>query len=57
MRLINWLQYRFDCLLSGVDTDRHYDPSALLKEFGWIVKKECHFLNGTVVAQLLVRAS
>jgi ubiquinone/menaquinone biosynthesis C-methylase UbiE len=57
LSLINWLQYRFDRLLSGVDTDRHYDPSDLLREFGWRVEKERHFLNGGVVAQLLVRGS
>jgi ubiquinone/menaquinone biosynthesis C-methylase UbiE len=57
VRLINWLQYRFDRLLSGVETDRHYDPSAFIKEFGWTVQQERRFLNGTVVAQLLVRES
>jgi len=57
LRLINWLQYRFDRLLSGVDTDRHYDPSALIKECGWAVREERQFLNGKVVAQLLFRAS
>jgi len=56
-RLIDWLQYRFDRLLCGVGTDRHYDPSVLTKEFGWIVQGERQFLKGTVVAQLLVKAS
>ena len=57
LRFIDWLQYRFDWLLSGVETDRHYDPSAFIREFGWIVREERHFLNGTVVAQLLARGS
>jgi ubiquinone/menaquinone biosynthesis C-methylase UbiE len=56
-RFIDWLQYRFDRLLSGVETDRHYDPSALLEEFGWVVQGERRFLNGAVLAHLLVRAA
>ena len=54
-RFIDWLQYRFDHLLSGVETDRHYDPSLLLQQFGWVVKEERGFLDGAVLAQLIVR--
>jgi tRNA (cmo5U34)-methyltransferase len=57
LRFVDWLQYRFDRLLSGVETDRHHDPSALIKQLGWVVQEEHQFLDGAVLAQLYVRAS
>jgi ubiquinone/menaquinone biosynthesis C-methylase UbiE len=54
-RLVDWLQYRFDYFVSGVETDQHYDPSALIKELGWVIQEERGFSDGAVLAQLYVR--
>jgi ubiquinone/menaquinone biosynthesis C-methylase UbiE len=52
-RAIDWLQYRFDECFSGVEADRHYDPSGFVAEFGWVQVEELVFVNGAVRAQLL----
>ena len=55
-RCIDWLQYRFDHLVSGVEADHHYDPSSLIHAAGWIVRDERLFRGGSVVAQLFGRS-
>ena len=52
-RWIDWLQYRFDRFLSGVEADRHYDSAPIIAEFGWEIQKEWSFCDGTVFSQLL----
>lgn len=54
-RWVDWLQYRFDALFSGVEADRHYDPSSHLKEFGWLLDEERTFCADNVTAQALSR--
>jgi len=55
-RAIDWLQYRFDQRFSGVEADRHYDPSGLLAESGWVQVEELAFMNGAVRARLFIAA-
>lgn len=52
-RVIDWLQYRFDQLLSGIEADRHYDCAATIKECGWEVQEEQPSCGGTIFSQLL----
>jgi ubiquinone/menaquinone biosynthesis C-methylase UbiE len=52
-RAVDWLQYRFDQRFSGVEADRHYDPSDLVAEFGWVPVEDLDFLKGAVRAQLV----
>ena len=54
-RCIDWLHYRFDGLVSGTDTDRHYDPVQWISAAGWISRQERTFRKGSVVAELFVR--
>ena len=56
-RWIDWLQYRFDSLLSGVEADRHYDPAHLIRAAGWTSRQERIYCNGSVVAELFVNGS
>jgi hypothetical protein len=40
-RIIDWTQYRFDRVFSGVETERHYDPVAIVEYLGWsLVRSE-----------------
>ena len=52
-RVIEWLQYRFDRLLSGIEADRHYDSAPIIREFGWEVQEEQSFCRGTIYSQLM----
>jgi ubiquinone/menaquinone biosynthesis C-methylase UbiE len=52
-RMVDWLQYRFDRLFSGIEADRHYDPAHIIKDFGWDVQDERSFCQGTVHSQTL----
>ena len=52
-RVIEWLQYRFDRLLSGIEADRHYDSAPIIKKFGWEIREERSFCNGTIYSQLM----
>jgi ubiquinone/menaquinone biosynthesis C-methylase UbiE len=52
-RWIDWLQYRFDGLLSGIEADRHYDCAPIIADFGWQIQKERPFCRGTICSQLL----
>lgn len=54
-RLIDWLQYRFDRCLSGVEANRHYDSAPSIAEAGWTPIGQLEFLEGTVRAQMLIR--
>jgi len=54
-RCIDWLQYRFDGLISGTEADRHYDPVQWISAAGWIPRQERTFRKGSVVAELFVR--
>ena len=52
-RVFEWLQYRFDHLLSGIEADRHYDSAPIIRAFGWEVQEEQSFCRGTVYSQLM----
>jgi ubiquinone/menaquinone biosynthesis C-methylase UbiE len=54
-RCIDWLQYRFDRLVSGIEADRHYDPKQWITAAGWIPRQERAFRKNSVVAELFVR--
>ena len=54
-RCIDWLQYRFDRVVSGTEADRHYDPVQWIRAAGWISRQEKAFRKGSVVAELFVR--
>lgn len=54
-RAVDWMQYRFDRLVSGVEADRHYDPAPVIAQAGWSVAREEPFCGGNVVARMLVR--
>lgn len=54
-RLIDWLQYQFDVVFSGIEADRQYDPSPYINDFGWMVEEERYFCTGSVAAQALSR--
>lgn len=54
-RCVDWLQYRFDRLVSGTEADRHYDPAQWIGAAGWISRQERIFRKGSVVAELFVR--
>ena len=56
-RWIDWLQYRFDRLISGVEADRHYDPAPVIRAAGWIPRQERIFCRGSLVAELFVNRS
>ena len=56
-RCIDWLQYRFDRLFSGVEADRHYDPASVIGDAGWRVQEEEKHCRGGVSARLLVLTS
>ena len=56
-RWIDWLQYRFDSLISGVEVDHHYDPAQLIRAAGWISRQERIYCHGSVVAELFVSRS
>ena len=51
------LQYRFRQLLSGIEAGRHYNPAALIADFGWTVQEERQFRDGTVTALRLGRTA
>jgi len=55
-RLVDWLQYRFDEIFSGVEADRQYDPSDHISASGWLVGEERLFCRGRVAAQALTKA-
>lgn len=52
---IDWLQYRFDRLFSGIEASRHHDPTALLRSLGWRVCEERRMTRWPVTAQLMRR--
>ena len=52
-RWFDWLQYRFDRLVSGIEADRHHDPALMIAERGWNIHEERQFCGGTIFAQLL----
>ena len=52
-RVIDWLQYRFDRLLSGIEADRQYDPAPIITELGWKIQEERPFCSGTIFSQRL----
>ncbi len=52
-RWVDWLQYRFDRLVSGIEADRHYDPAPLIAGHGWHIQEERQFCGGTIFSQLL----
>ena len=53
----DWLQYRFDRLVSGIEADRHYDPTLMIAEHGWNIHEESQFCGGTIFSQLLTASS
>lgn len=53
-RWIDWMQYQFDLLFSGVEADRHYDPTIHILAAGWAVEEERIFCHGNVSAQALI---
>lgn len=55
-RLLDWLQYRFDEIFSGVEADRQYDPLDHIIASGWSVEQERPFCGGRVSAQALRKA-
>lgn len=52
-RVIDWMQYRFDGLLSGIEADRQYDPAPIIRELGWKIQEERPFCGGTIFSQRL----
>lgn len=54
-RIVEWMQYRFDRLLSGIEAEQYYDPASLIAEFGWNSQEERSFCGGSVVANLFHR--
>ncbi len=54
-RSIDWMQYRFDHLVNGVEADRHYDPRKLIRDAGWQCLESRRFSGGSVVAELRAR--
>ena len=54
-RWIDWLQYRFDSLICGVEADRHYDPAQLILGAGWTSRQQEVFCDGSVVAELFAK--
>lgn len=54
-RLIDWLQYRFDRLFSGIEAERHYDSAAIIQELGWRVQHEQAFCSNAVFSHVLTR--
>ena len=52
-RWVDWLQYRFDRLVSGIEADRHYDSAPLIAAHGWNIREERQFCGGTIFSQLL----
>lgn len=54
-RLVDWLQYRFDAVFSGVEADRQYDPFHHIHASGWRVEQELQFCHGNVSAQALMK--
>lgn len=52
-RVIDWLQYRFDGLLSGIEADRQYDPAPIIRQLGWAVQEERAFCSSTIFSQRL----
>jgi ubiquinone/menaquinone biosynthesis C-methylase UbiE len=55
-RLIDWLQYRFDRLLSGTEADRNYDCGPVIQEHGWEIREEQQFCGSSVCSRLLRRS-
>jgi ubiquinone/menaquinone biosynthesis C-methylase UbiE len=51
-RCVDWLQYRFDRLISGVEADHHYDPAPLIRAAGWLSRQERTYCDGAVIAEL-----
>jgi ubiquinone/menaquinone biosynthesis C-methylase UbiE len=51
-RCVDWLQYRFDRLISGVEADHHYDAAPLIRAAGWIIRQEKTYCDGSVIAEL-----
>lgn len=56
-RAIEWMQYRFDRVVSGIEAECYHDPAGIIEEFGWKACEERSFCNAAVIASLLQRTA